>query len=240
MKLGFIIFLLATVLANVYVLWHVYHVLPFPTWAKVITILLMIGALAMLFTGIFGTFNKMPLDMASIAYDVSTSWIIVFLYLLLIFIVLDLGRLVHLVPKEWLHDNAWTSGVITAVIAGLMVYGNIHYHNKVREPLTLSTSKKMSKPMKVVMLSDLHLGYHNRKAEFQRWVEMINGENPDLILIAGDIVDGYMKPLYKEDIATEFKKFKAPVVASLGNHEYITGIDEVLDFYKDAGITLLR
>ena len=240
MKLGFIIFLLATVLANVYVLWHVYHVLPFPTWAKVITILLMIGALAMLFTGIFGTFNKMPLDMASIAYDVSTSWLIVFLYLLLIFIVLDLGRLVHLVPKEWLHDNAWTSGVITAVIAGLMVYGNIHYHNKVREPLTLSTSKKMSKPMKVVMLSDLHLGYHNRKAEFQRWVEMINGENPDLILIAGDIIDGYMKPIYQEDIATEFKKFKAPVVASLGNHEYITGIDEVLDFYKDAGITLLR
>ena len=240
MKFGFVLFMLLPVLAHVYVLWHVYQVLPLPVWGKWTIVALMTAALVMMFVGLFGTFDRMPLGLASAAYDVSTSWLIVFLYLLIAFVLLDLGRLVHLVPKTWLHDNAWTAGAVTAVIAGLLVYGNIHYHNKVRQPLTLGTSKQVSKPVRVMLLSDLHLGYHNRKAEWQRWVDMINTEQPDLILVAGDIIDGYVRPLNDEDMAADFHQLKAPVVACLGNHEYITGIDRSLDFYRRAGITLLR
>ena len=240
MKMGFVIIMLLAVVAHIYVLWHVYQVLPFPVWAKWTVVVLMLASLVMMLAGIAGAFNRMPLGLASAAYDVSTSWLIVFLYLLLAFLLLDLGRLIHIVPKMWLHDNAWTSGAITALVAGLLVYGNIHYNNKVREPLQLDTTKEISKPMKVVMLSDLHLGYHNRKAEWQRWVKMINQENPDLILVAGDIIDGYVRPLIEEDMAAGFHQLNAPVVACLGNHEYITGIDNSLDFYKKAGITLLR
>lgn len=240
MKFGFVLLMLLPVLAHVYVLWHVYQVLPLPVWGKWTIVALMTAALVMMFVGLFGTFDRMPLGLASAAYDVSTSWLIVFLYLLIAFVLLDLGRLVHLVPKTWLHDNAWTAGAVTAVIAGLLVYGNIHYHNKVRQPLTLGTSKQVSKPVRVMLLSDLHLGYHNRKAEWQRWVDMINAEQPDLILVAGDIIDGYVRPLNDEDMAADFHQLKAPVVACLGNHEYITGIDRSLDFYRRAGITLLR
>ena len=240
MKFGFVLFMLLPVLAHVYVLWHVYQVLPLPVWGKWTIVALMTAALVMMFVGLFGTFDRMPLGLASATYDVSTSWLIVFLYLLIAFVLLDLGRLVHLVPKTWLHNNAWTAGAVTAVIAGLLVYGNIHYHNKVRQPLTLGTSKQVSKPVRVMLLSDLHLGYHNRKAEWQRWVDMINAEQPDLILVAGDIIDGYVRPLNDEDMAADFHQLKAPVVACLGNHEYITGIDRSLDFYRRAGITLLR
>ena len=31
-----------------------------------------------------------------------------------------------------------------------------------------------------VILSDLHLGYHNRRAELSKWVDMINAEHADL------------------------------------------------------------
>ena len=240
MKIGFIIVILISLAVNVYVLWHVYQVLPFPTWGKWTVVVLMAAALVMMFTGIFGAFNRMPLWLASATYDISTSWLIVFLYLLIIFLVLDLGRFVHLVPKQWLHSNAWTAASITVAIAGLLIYGNIHYHNKVRESLTLTTSKHLSAPVKVVMLSDLHLGYHNRKTEWQRWVKMINDEKPDLILVAGDIIDGYVRPLLEENMAADFHQLNAPIVACLGNHEYISGIDKSLNFYKQAGITLLR
>lgn len=240
MKIGFIIFIILALLVQVYVLWHVYQVLPFPVWAKWTVVGLMVAALVMLFAGFFGLYDRMPLWLASASYDISTSWLIVFLYLLIAFVLLDVGRLCHLVPKEWLHSNAWTAGAITAVIGGLLIYGNIHYHNKVREPLTLKTGKQLSKPVKVVMVSDLHLGYHNRKAEWQRWVKMINAEKPDLILVAGDIIDGHMRPLDEENMAAGFHQLNAPVVACLGNHEYITGIDKSLDFYREAGITLLR
>ena len=115
MKIGFFIIPIVALLAQVYVLWHVYQVLPFPTWAKWTVVALMVAALAMMFIGIFGAFDRMPLNLASVAYDVSTSWLIVFLYLLIGFVVLDLGRLLHLVPKEWLHINPWTAGTITAI-----------------------------------------------------------------------------------------------------------------------------
>ena len=240
MKIGFFVIMALVIAANVYVLWHVYHLLPIPVWAKWTVVAIMVAAVVLMITGIMGVFDRMPLWLASATYDVSTSWLIVFLYLLIAFILLDRGRLVHLVPKELLHNNAWTAGAITALIAGLLIYGNIHYNNKVREPLQLDTSKEISKPMRVVMLSDLHLGYHNRKAEWQRWVKMINDEKPDLILVAGDIIDGHLRPLLEEDMAADFHKLNAPVVACFGNHEYISGIDKSLDFYKRAGITLLR
>ncbi len=240
MKIGFIVILLVAVLVHVYVLWNVYQVLPLPVWAKWTVVGLMVMSLAMLFAGFAGIYDRMPLWLASSCYNISTSWLIVFLYLLIAFVLLDVGRLCHLVPKEWLCCNPWTAGAITAAIAGLLVCGNIHYNNKVREPLTLETSKHLSKPVRVVLVSDLHLGYHNRKADWQRWVKMINAEHPDLILVAGDIIDGYLRPLLEEDMAADFHQLNAPVVACLGNHEYISGIDKSLDFYKRAGITLLR
>ena len=94
--------------------------------------------------------------------------------------------------------------------------------------------------MKIVMLSDLHLGYHNPKSELSRWVTMINAENPDLILIAGDIIDGSIRPLIEENMATEFRKLNAPVYACPGNHEYYCGMRHAQKFFSDAGIVLLR
>ena len=240
MKIGFLVVALVAVLVHAYVLWHVYQVLPLPAWARWSVVALMVISLAILFVGFSGIYDRMPLGLASLCYEVSTSWLIVFLYLLLTFVVLDLGRLVHLVPREWIHSNVWTAGAISVLIGGLLVYGNIHYRNKVRQPLALGTAKHLSRPVKVVMVSDLHLGYHNRKAEWQRWVKMINDEKPDLILVAGDIIDGYVRPLLEENVAADFHRLNAPVLACLGNHEYITGIDRSLDFYKRAGITLLR
>ncbi len=102
------------------------------------------------------------------------------------FVLLDLGRLVHLVPKAWLVSNGWASLCVLATIAGIFIYGNIHYKHKVRQPLGLTTEKHLDKDLKIVMVSDLHLGYHNRRADFAKWVDIINAEKPDLILIGRD------------------------------------------------------
>ena len=68
---------------------------------------------------------------------------------------------------------------------------------------------------------------------------MINAENPDLVLIAGDIIDGSMRPLKEERMAEEFHRLKAPIYACLGNHEYFSGSPEAQQFFRDAGIHLL-
>lgn len=109
-----------------------------------------------------------------------------------------------------------------------------------RQPLELATAKDIGRDMKVVMMSDLHLGYHNRRKELARWVDMVNAERPDLILIAGDIVDGSLRPLEEEGMADELRRLNAPVLACPGNHEYIGGMAEAERFMAEAGITLLR
>jgi predicted MPP superfamily phosphohydrolase len=122
---------------------------------------------------------------------------------------------------------------------GIFLYGNFHYYNKVRVPLALKSSTPLPKAYKVVMASDLHLGYHNPRKELARWVDMINAEHPDFILIAGDIIDGSMRPLLEERMAEEFHRLQAPVYACLGNHEFYAGQPEAKQFYRDAGIHLL-
>jgi hypothetical protein len=83
------------------------------------------------------------------------------------------------------------------------------------------------------------LGYHNPRKELARWVDLMNAEHPDFILIAGDIIDGSTRPLFEERMAEEFHRLEAPVYACLGNHEHYAGDSEARQFYKDAGIHLL-
>ena len=72
MKFGFFLFMLLPLAAHVYVLWHVYQVLPLPVWGKWCVVALMTAALVMMLVGIMGAFDRMPLGVASAAYDVST------------------------------------------------------------------------------------------------------------------------------------------------------------------------
>jgi hypothetical protein len=90
------------------------------------------------------------------------------------------------------------------------------------------------------MLSDLHLGYHNPRKELARWVDLINAENPDVVLIAGDVIDMSMRPLVEENMAEEMRRLEAPVYACLGNHEYYSSEPLAEQFYRDARIQLLR
>ena len=248
-----IIFFVLPLVGLGYVLWHIWQVLPFHNAWRWAAVGLCIALFLSMFLMFSGAIEKMPLNTATIVYELGTSVIFVLLYLVMLFLLLDLGRLVHLIPKSWLFSNGYTSIGILAVMLAIFEYGNIHYYNKVREAINIKTDKAISlsndsaedassknHPIKIVLMSDLHLGYHNRKAEFRRWVDMINAEQPDLILIGGDIIDISVRPLLEENVAEEFHRLKAPIYACLGNHEYYSGEPKAQQFYKDAGIHLLR
>ena len=238
-KFGMLIFMLLPLLGNVYVLWHVWRILPLPSWAKVVVVTLMVFAFLLLFVG-FSRHVHLSMPLATVVYEIGTSWLIILLYLFMAFLLLDIGRWVHLVPATFLK-NSWSGTLaVTAFMFIIFLYGNIHYHQKVRQPLMLTTGKTLSREMKVVMLSDLHLGYHNRRSEFAKWVDKINEEKADLILVAGDIIDKNIQPLEEQEMHQEFLRLNAPVVACLGNHEYYGGESNALLFYKKADITLLR
>lgn len=238
--MGMLIFMLLPLTALAYIGWHVWCLLPLSWIWKVLILALMTGAFLLLFTGFWRMTDRMPMPLAIAVYEIGTSSIIILLYLFMLFLALDLGRLLHLLPRTLFYNNWWTVGGIALGMFVLFLYGYLHYQHKHREEIQLSTEKQLSKPMKIVAMSDLHIGYHNRRSELHRWVEMINAEQPDLILIAGDIIDGSMRPVIEQQMHEEFKLLKAPVYACIGNHEYYSGEPRARQFYQEANIHLLQ
>lgn len=235
-----IAFLLLPLAGLVYAGWHVWTLVPLPPLWRVLIIALGVGAFLSLFLSITRVIDSWPLPLARLVYDVSTSSVFVLLYVVMVFLALDLLRLIRVVPASWMHHNGYTTIAITLTLFAVFLLGNIRYHHKVRAELHLTTAKQLSRPLQLVLLSDLHLGYHNPRHELARWVDMINREHPDAVLIAGDIIDGSLRPLIEERMADEMRRIAAPVYACLGNHEYFSGEPLAEQFYREAGITLLR
>ncbi len=229
------ILILAT---NVYIVWRMYQILP-TVWLKIavpalyaLTLVTYIGC----FIGMLGHGQVWPVKINTVLSPI----LIIYLYSLLAFLVLDLVRLIKLVPKDLAANSIAGSAAIFGIIALLLIIGSVNYRNKHRESIEIITDKSIEKPLKIVMASDLHLGYNNSRKELARWIGMINAEHPDLVIFGGDIIDVSTEPLFKDNFAAEFRRLEAPAYAAFGNHEFISGADESMKFYHDAGITVLR
>lgn len=221
-------------------LWHLWCILPLVSVWKIGVLALCVVVFSTVFLNFSHAIENMPLRLAQVCYEVGNSVVFILLYLVMAFLLLDIGRLAHLVPRSWLYANGYTAVALAAVMVVVFVCGYINYMDKRRHTVDLPTAKPMAKDVRIVLMSDLHLGYHNRRGELARWVDKVNMECPDLVLIAGDIVDMSLRPLKDEDMAAELRRIKAPVYACFGNHEYYSGVDGASKFYADAGVTLLR
>ena len=235
----FVILLAFVVVLTGYVGWHLWRLTPMGWPVKLTVTGLFLLWMVSFFVGFF-TMERFPVKIATVLYETGTTWLIVFLYLLIIFILADVASLCHLLPKDFLKDSL--AGLLTAfgIVTIVMVLGGIQYHHKYREEMTLNTTKPIEKPLTIVLASDLHIGYHNRKTELARWVNLINAEKPDLVLIGGDIIDRSLRPVLEDNFAEEFLRIQAPVYTVLGNHEYFSNVAQAERFFKEAGIVVLK
>ena len=241
LKIFRVITLVLPLLALAYVMWRSWRIMPFPTGVKTAAVCVMFLLFALMPVCMMpGSIDRLPLALGSFLYKASLSWVFVLVYLLLAFLAIDLLGALRIAPPSLRTPSLAGTAAIAGTVAAVMLAGNLHYHHKHREGMTIATGNPMEKPLRIVMMSDIHLGYHIRRGEFAKWVDMINGERPDLVLIAGDIIDRSVEPLLKDGTAQEFRRISAPVYACPGNHEYYSGISKSLQFCKLAGITMLR
>ncbi|KGN99873.1 hypothetical protein HR11_06625 [Porphyromonas macacae] len=241
MLIFLISFSIAAILGLSYTGLRFWHIMPFPFWVKTVT--LSIGLILFLSLFIFFIWEeKLPLWLSKTIYTLSTAWLIILLYLIILFLFLDLLRLFIPAVRPLLSNSLWGTLAVIIVMCGIFIYGNIKYHHKVRIPLEIQLRKTLENPIKIVAISDLHLGYTIGKKELKKWVNMINAEKPDIILIGGDIVDNSVRPLLKNKMYEELNKLHAPlgVYACLGNHEYIGGEVKHQNFLKRTNIRILK
>ena len=239
MRTRFIVILAVFALTLGYVIWHLWRITPGGWPYKLAVTLAFVLWMGLAFVG-FGMTERFSVKTATILYEVGLPWMIACLYMFIIFIAADAAALCHILPKRFLADSLAGLLSIACIVAVLMIAGNIHYRHKYREELTVKTEKLLEKPLTIVLASDLHVGYHNRRPEIARWVELINAEHPDLVLFGGDIVDRSVRPILEGDYAAEFRRITAPVWTIPGNHEYYSDFEGAKRFFSDAGIKLLR
>ena len=96
--------------------------------------------------------------------------------------------------------------------------------------------------LRIIFASDFHIKYYEKK-RLEKIVNMINAENPDLILSTGDFFSGYKNKstLPLEKITEKFKNLNSTYgfYTSLGNHDYYRGNDNVKAELESVGIKVL-
>ena len=181
-------------------------------------------------------------------YRIGAFWLAFMLYFALTLVVFDFIRLLdyffHFLP-EMSQTFRFRLGLATIGFVSLVVLaGHLNALNTRIREISLTIPKKVSgiQNMKIVMASDIHLGAligENREAKL---VRIINSQNPDLVLLCGDLVDGDIAPVLRKNLGKHLQEINSlmGVYAIPGNHEYIGGISKTLPYLRSVNIKLLR
>ncbi|MDR1683593.1 MAG: metallophosphoesterase [Candidatus Symbiothrix sp.] len=186
--------------------------------------------------------NILPLGLQKILYFVGTVWLGCMFYLTIWLIISDL---ILLLFKKQVRKSlrVWQIGVGYCSIIILLSFGYYRYMHPeiVEKEIVIYQTNAKCQQLRVVAVSDLHLGVANDKKWLQKAVDRINRLQPDMIWIAGDVVDNNVLPLEKENMFEELNRLQSPLgtYMCLGNHEYLSGIDGSLQFLQKTNIHLL-
>ncbi len=195
---------------------------------------------------IFG--NEFPINIAKPMSFIGFTYIIIFSYLFISFFVVDIIRLanyfIHFLPAGMAGFRLWTMYLTLTVTAISLIVGNYNFNRPKVVTLNLSSDKaRQNKEIKIVAVSDIHLGISIGKENLKRYVKLINDQHPDIVLLAGDISDRLVEPIIRQNMVEEFRSIKAPlgVFAINGNHEhYAEEPDATAKYLQKAGIVVLR
>lgn len=105
----------------------------------------------------------------------------------------------------------------------VLMAGTYFKHSTVVTKYEIDSEGKLATPMNVVLISDTHLGFINENASMKKLVGMINELNPDVVLIAGDLIDFHLDPVLEKDMLSELKNIESQIFFAVGNHEIYGG-----------------
>lgn len=139
---------------------------------------------------------------------------------------------------------------LASLVLGIVffVYGTVNMQIVTPEYHTLA-SEKLTDSHRVVFVSDLHVGSSQSFDTTRRTIEKIGAEQPELVILGGDITDDYTTKAEMEETCRLFGALGVPVYYIDGNHEIVQHpeysridytYDELLGALEENGITVLR
>jgi len=223
--------------ASVFVVLHMMDVLrPFKVRYVLMGVYILI-MFSMFFGRAFG--SKLPLFLGVLCTRIGYMWIALLTYTFLfslIFLVLRLFHIGPVTPKARLIF--FTAEVATCLV--LLLVGWLTALNVKVTRHSIVADKGVN--MRVVQLSDLHLGIQNSERQLAKIVDKVNGLNPDMVVISGDLLENENGYAELKHIGNSMRKLNPVygVWAVNGNHEYISGIERSVAYIQSLDIKLLR
>jgi predicted MPP superfamily phosphohydrolase len=197
-------------------------------------------------------YRSLPPIMYDIIIGVGAIWFAFLAYFIISLLLIDIIRLLN----SWLNffptlinNNYETvkkiTGLSVILIVSLIVFlGNLNKRDIKIKELEIDLPKGNSKisELNVVMASDIHLSPIDGEKLLSRIVDKMNSLNPDIILLAGDIVDDKAVILDQRNIGESFKRLKPKygVYSINGNHEFINEVESSVKYAEQFGIKFLR
>lgn len=162
-------------------------------------------------------------------------WEYLFAFCVILFLItvsLDILKVISNIPylKEmgkifWNKETSRIAMILSAIFAFCGLYQGNKVPDIKNQKIYIANWPKELNGFKIIQLTDLHVSNLLTKKWLAEVVDKTNKENPDLIVITGDLTDGYPSN-YKENI-TPLKDLSAKygVYGSQGNHEYYFDFD---------------
>ena len=246
----FVIALTVFAAANAYLFLRGLQAMPESGFVRKIYCVVFILIFSSFFTGMIFA-GKFPITLATILQFTGTSWLFAMIYLIPAAIFFDLLRLGNRVfdffpTVVFTYYSAFKiMAFCISVFAVCIIFicGNYRFNRpSVQRPEMKSLKTFTCATPKIVVASDIHLGYTIGKKMLSKYVQMINAERPDAVLLCGDIFDRDLRPVKSAAMSEELRAIKAPlgVFAVLGNHEYYGNLEELCEYLRESGIIVLR
>lgn len=135
----------------------------------------------------------------------------------------------------------WSGFVTLAVMVCLFIVGVYNAYSPVVRNYQINIPKMVEgkRNLKIVVAADTHFSEMSGASHAKNLVKRINALQPDVVLFPGDIIDDNVKPFLDKGIPDILKQIKAPVYASLGNHDREKAGVDLIQIFNNSGMKAL-
>ncbi|MEW2613160.1 metallophosphoesterase [Streptomyces sp. NPDC047880] len=123
---------------------------------------------------------------------------------------------------------------------GYGTYGVLRGPKVKRVTVPLAKLPRAAHGYRIAVVSDVHLGPVLGRGFAQKVVDTINGTQPDLIAVVGDLVDGSVKDLGPAAAPLAQLRARHGSYFVTGNHEYFSGAEQWVEEVRRLGIDPLE
>ena len=233
----FILIIASYILGNIYIFVRGLQALGHLSTAIRVTFIVFYWLFALLLIVVMAARNsQMPFLLGHTIFQIGSGWLVFILYMVIFLFCMDIIKI---------FNKSFSYGFVTALVltVSLLVYGFINYKHPKKQVINIAVNKPLNdgNKLRIVAVSDWHLGYGTTEASLRKNVDLINEQKPDIILIGGDLIDNSIIPVVSQGMDKELNRLEAPmgIYMAPGNHEYISGLEQCEEFISKTKIQLL-